>query len=190
MKKFILSVALAIAGTAMAQTPDEAAMQKAWQEYMTPSQIHNQLAQDDGTWTGEMTMWMDPKAEPIKNKMTATNRMILGGRYQESRHTGDFMGMPFEGVATTGYDNASGKMVSTWVDNMGTGIMYMEGDYDGKSKSVVMRGKYTDPMTKKVKEMREVYTLVDENTRKMEMYDKSPDGKEYKSMEMVMTRQK
>ncbi len=190
MKNFILSAALLFAVASIAQTKDEAAMQKAWEEYMTPGKVHKMLAMDDGTWNEEMTMWMAPGAEPVKNRMTAENRMILGGRYQQSKHSGDFMGMPFEGISTVGYDNASGKMISTWIDNMGTGILYMVSDYDGKSKSMVFHGTAVDPMTKKEKKVREVYTMVDENTRRIEMFDTAPNGKEYKSMEIIMTRKK
>jgi len=43
-------------------------------------------------------------------------------------------------------------------------------------------------MTKKDKRFREVYTWVDDNTRKMEMFESDPSGKEYKSMEIEMKR--
>jgi hypothetical protein len=120
--------------------------------------------------------------------MTAESRMILGGRFQEMTHRGTFMGEKFEGISTMGYDNASKKIVSSWIDNMSTGIIYLTGDFDSKTNSVELKGEVTDPMTKKVKAARETYTIVDDNTRKVIMYDVTPDGKEYKSMEIVMTR--
>lgn len=100
------------------------------------------------------------------------------------------MGQAFEGISTVGYDNASKEIVSSWLDNMGTNIMQMRGKYDGISKTMDMKGECTDPMTGKIKTVRETYTLVDDNTRKMEMYDTDPNGKEFKSMEIVMTRKK
>ncbi len=36
------------------------------------------------------------------------------------------MGMPFEGMGIDGYDNLAKQYVSTWVDNMGTGIMNID----------------------------------------------------------------
>jgi len=39
------------------------------------------------------------------------------------------MGMPFEGMGLDGYDNASKEYISIWIDNMGTGIMYMKGKW-------------------------------------------------------------
>jgi hypothetical protein len=148
------------------------------------------MAKSDGTWTGEVSMWMAPGQEPSKSTSTCVNRMILGGRYQESKHSGNMMGMPFEGVSTTGYDNAKKVFVNTWIDNMGTGIMTMEGPWDEASKSVILKGKSIDPMTGKEMDLREVFTMIDDNTQLMEMYAVGPDGKEFKTMEIKFTRNK
>ncbi|RKS25023.1 uncharacterized protein DUF1579 [Flavobacterium endophyticum] len=170
---------------------DSIAMQKAWEEYMTPSEMHKKMAADTGTWEEELTFWMGPDdTKPQKSTATANTKMILNGLYQESVHTGNMMGMPFEGRSTLAYDNAAKQYVSTWIDNMGSGIMVMRGNYDEASKTVKMEGEVTDPMTKKVKKIREVITAIDANTQKMEMYDMSPDGKEFKSMEIMMKRKK
>lgn len=178
--------------TAEAAKPmDSAAMMKAWEAYATPGDAHKTLAKDNGNWNCESTMWMSPDDQkPMKTTMSATSKMIMGGRYQEAHYTGNMMGQPFEGTSTVGYDNASKELVSNWIDNMGTNIMQMRGKYDGTSKIMEMKGQCTDPMTGKEKSVRETYTLVDDNTRKMEMYDTDPSGKEYKSMEIIMTRKK
>jgi hypothetical protein len=171
----------------MATMPDSAAMMKAWESYMTPGKFHQMMAKDDGTWNEEITMWMDPSAPPTKSTATAENRMIMGGRYQESVHKGDFNGMPFEGRSILGYDNAKKVYVSNWIDNMGTGMMYMEGQWDQKLNGIVFRGKSVDPMTGKELPVREVFRIIDDNTQIMEMYD-SRMGKEMKTMEIRFTR--
>jgi hypothetical protein len=169
---------------------DSAAMQKAWMDYMTPGEVHKNLALDNGTWNEDICIWESADGQPTRSKSTAVSRMILDGRYQETTHKGSFMGMPFEGIGTLGYDNATKKMVSSWVDNMGTGIMYMTADYDGTSQTMEFKGEVTDPIEKKAKPVRELFTMVDDNTRKMEMFNIAPNGKEYKSMEILMTRKK
>jgi hypothetical protein len=98
--------------------------------------------------------------------------------------------MPFEGISTTGYDNAKKTFVSTWVDNMGTGIMIMEGKWDEKTKTLHLKGKQTDPTTGKEMDVRETFTVIDDNTQKMEMFMTPAGGKEYKNMEIVFTRKK
>lgn len=178
--------------TAEAAKPmDSAAMMKAWEAYATPGEAHKMLAMDNGNWDCESTMWMGPDDQkPMKTKMAATSKMVMGGRYQESRYSGNMMGQPFEGVATVGYNNASKKYESTWIDNMGTGVMTMSGTFDQATKTMNMSGECVDPMSGQNKKMRETFTMVDDNTRKMEMFDTDPSGKEYKSMEIIMTRKK
>ena len=60
--------------------------------------------------------------------------MALGGRFLEERVQSSFMGQPFSGIGYTGYDNVKKKYVSTWMDNMGTMIMVMEGTPDPAGK--------------------------------------------------------
>lgn len=113
----------------------------------------------------------------------------MGGRYQQSTFKGDFGGMPFEGTSTTGYDKGKKVFFSTWMDNMSTGIMNMEGTWDEATKSINFKGKMICPANGIECEMREVYKIIDDNTQVMEMY--GPDmktGKEFKSMEIKFTR--
>lgn len=170
--------------------PDSATISKAWTDYATPGDAHKRMAQDNGVWDEEMTSWQNAGAEPMKMKMTAEIKSIFDGRYQEAVHKGDFMGMPFEGKSTLAFDNTSKEYISTWIDNMSTGIMVMRGNYDEATKIFKMEGEVIDPVTKKMKKMREVITMVDENTQKMEMYDTGYDGKEFKNMEIIMKRKK
>jgi len=171
---------------------DSATAIKAWMEYSTPGEMQKMLAKSDGTWTGETTMWMENGAKPMMSKSEETNKMMFGGRYQITNHKGDFMGMPFEGMSIVGYDNSKKKFVSTWIDNMGTGIMNGEGDWNASTKSVEFKGKMTDPSRPgKDCDFREVFTFVDDNTQKLEMYGPdSKTGKEYKTMEIKYTRKK
>ncbi len=162
---------------------------KKWMEYMTPSEVHKIIAQSDGQWSEEIQMWMDPNAPVQSMKTNCVNKMILGGRYQESIHTGNFNGMPFEGHSITGWDNARKIVFSTWIDNMGTGLAYMEGTWNEATKSIELKGKMTDPMTGNMNDIREVLKFVDDNTQIMEQYGVK-DGKEYMTMEIKLTRVK
>lgn len=171
---------------------DSATATKAWMDYATPGDMHQMLAKSDGVWNGANTTWMENGAKPMTSTSEATNKMIFEGRYQISEHKGNFMGMPFEGMSIVGYDNSKKKFISTWIDNMGTGIMHGEGDWNPSTKSIEFKGKMTDPARPgKDCEVREVYTFVDDNTQKLEMYGPdSKTGKEYKTMEIKYTRKK
>ncbi|QYJ68103.1 DUF1579 domain-containing protein [Flavobacterium litorale] len=166
---------------------DSIAMQEAWGKYMTPSDTHKMLAEEVGTWNNEMKFWMGPGAPAQEVSSTCEIKMILGGRYQEAKYSGEMWGEPFNGKSTLAYDNAAEEFISTWIDNMGTGMLVLKGKHDEGTNTTKMTGEMVDPMTGKMMPVREVYTIVDENTRKMEMFYGSGDN-EYKSMEIIMTR--
>lgn len=170
---------------------DAAAMQeqgmKAWMAYMTPGPMHEMMAKCNGDWKEEVTYWMVPGGEPTKSTSSCTNSMIMGNRYQETKHTSSMNGMPFEGYGILAYDNGKKIFVSTWIDNMGTGIMYLEGKWDEKNKTIHFSGKTVDPMTGKDMHVREEFKLIDDNNQFMEMY-MTQNGKEFKSMEIKFSR--
>ena len=125
----------------MAQPLDSATMMKNMEAYAAPGDVHKMLAKSNGTWNIEITGWMAPGAPPFTSKGTNVNKMIMGGRYQQSDVTSNMMGAPFTGQGITGYDNAKKVFVSSWIDNMGTGIMRLEGPWDEANKSITLSGK-------------------------------------------------
>lgn len=185
MKCIAFVVALMIMATSTSVAQDEAS-QKAWMEYMTPGDMHKMLAKEDGEWNEEVTMY-NPNGETTTFKATVTNSMILGGRYQVNKHVGDFNGMPFEGIGTTAYDNSRKVFINSWIDNMGSGMMVLEGTWDPATKTIVYRGKTNDPATGKEIKVRHVVKYIDDNTQHIEMYDER-GGTEAKSMEIKLTR--
>lgn len=189
MKKSIIScLAVLFLLSAKAQMPDSATMMKNWMEYMTPGKEHKMMASWSGTWTGDITMWMAPGAPPSKSKGIAVHKMVLGGRYQQGVHKGSFMGTPFEGYSTLAYDKAKKVFISTWIDNMGTGVMTLEGPWDEATKSITLTGKMVDPGTGQEIPVREVFIIKDKNNQVMEMYAQGPDGSEFKTMEIKSKR--
>jgi hypothetical protein len=78
------------------------------------------------------------------------------------------MGQPFQGKSTLGYNNASKEYTTTFIDNIGTGMMVGIGKYDEKNKSMEFKGDMVNPVNGKKTPYREVYTIVDANTRKIE----------------------
>lgn len=192
MKKTIITASILFATfccpaqTAAVANPDAA--MNAWKDYMTPGEPHMMLAKSNGTWNEEVTSWMMPGAPPEKSMGVAENKMILNGLYQQSTTKGTMMGQAFEGISTVGYDNGKKMFVSTWIDNMGSGIMQMEGVWDEKTKSIAFKGTCTDPMTSKMMNVREIFRIIDDKTQMMEMYMPGPDGKEFKTMEIKFTR--
>jgi hypothetical protein len=175
-----------------APMPDSATMMKNWMDYSTPGEMHKMMASWNGNWDGEVTMWEHAGGAPMTSKAKTVNKMIMGGRYQMASHSGNMMGMPFEGQSTMGYDNAKKEFISTWVDNMGTGIMVVTGTWDAANKTINLKGKMVNPGAGDGRDIniREVFKVVDDNTQIMEMYCDGMDGKEFKNMEIKYTRKK
>ena len=167
---------------------DSATAAQNWESYMTPGEPHQQMASWNGTWSGATTMWTSPDAPPVTTTFTTVNKMILGGRYQQTSHKGKFEGQPFEGISTLAYDNSKKEYISTWIDNMGTGLMVAKGHWDSASNTIVFRGVMVDPATGRDIEVKEIFKPIDNNYQVLEMYTTAPGGKEFKSMEIKFTR--
>ena len=160
---------------------------KKWMDYSTPGKEHKDLAKMTGDWTYTLKFWMDPSGAPMTSDGTAQFEMLLGGRYQQMKVSGKMMGMDFNGIGVTGFDNGKKIWESSWIDNFGTGLMYMAGTFDEASKKIVFKGKSYDPMSGKDMESRQTIKVVDDKTFEMEMFNIA-NGTEFKSMEMVYTK--
>ncbi|RYZ18574.1 MAG: DUF1579 domain-containing protein [Chitinophagaceae bacterium] len=170
--------------------PDSATQARNWQTYMTPGAEQQLLKDANGTWEAEVTMWMSPGAPEQKSTMTTENKMLLGDRYQQSVSKGEMMGAHFEGISTTAFDNHKKKFISTWIDNMGTGVMTMEGSWDSTTKTINFAGRMMDPMLAQEVDVRETFTFIDRDHHLMQMYGKGDDGKECKTMQIHFRRKK
>lgn len=174
---------------AMPPKMDSKAVAKAGNQYMTPSQYHEKMALEVGTWEEKITIWSGPfDTNPSSATITSTTDMILNGLFQETIHKGKVMGMDFEGKSTLAYDNATKMYISTWIDNMGSTILVMKGNYDKSTKKIMMEGQAMDPVYKKNKTIREEISFINENEQKIEMFDATPEGKPYKSKSIIRTR--
>ncbi len=197
-----LALALAAAlswslGTALAAPDDKppvikANVDPATEAYMkaaTPGAPHERLTRLAGHWTTQVKAWFAPGQPAAESTGTMDVTPILGGRYVESVHRGQMMGQPFEGREIDGYDNVAGQYVSSWIDNMGTGVLMLAGQADASGKVVTMTGDFVDPMSHRKTTYKGVSTLVDDDTLRYESY-MVDGGKEAKVMEMVAKRVK
>lgn len=183
-----LSLIAVICGSwiTFAQEPDMEAVMAEWTINATPGEMHKMLAAFDGSWNAEFSMWQAPGAPPEKATMVAHNEMILGGRYQVSTLKGTMSGMPFEGIATTAFDNHAGEFVGTWIDNMGTAISITRGTYEAEADAIVMRGDMYYPGMGNVN-IKTVLKQDSDDQHTFTMYMVMGEN-EMKSMQIVYTR--
>ena len=94
----------------------------------------------------------------------------------------------FKGMGINGYDNLKQKFVSSWIDNMGTGIATSEGTYDTATKTFTYTGdEETAPGT--TTKVRETLQMTDKNHCLLQWFENRA-GQEAKTMEISYTRAK
>ena len=196
------STTAAQADATKSAAPSGEDMQKMMAEMMELAKLgenHKLLADLAGTWNFTVKMWMngDPTSKADESKGVATRKAVMDGRYYVMDVTGK-MQMPgpdgkmkemtFKGMGLEGYDNVKKKFVGTWCDNMGTGIMMSEGDYDPASKTFTYHSEF-EAMPGMKQKVREVVKITDKDHHIFEWYE-DRGGSEVKTMEIAYSRKK
>jgi hypothetical protein len=141
------------------------------QEFPKPGPEHEKLAQLVGEWDATMEM------AGQKSKCTATYKSICGGMWIASDFQGELGGMKFQGHGIDGYDLKKKKYVGTWVDSLESSPMTFEGDYDAKTKQLVLIGESAGPDGKPQK-FKNVIDHKDKDHFTFKMYMVGADGKD------------
>jgi len=166
-------------------TPQQ--MEEAFKKASTPGEKHRALDPLVGSYKVVSKMWMDPAAQPEVAEGSADFKWVLDGHFIEQNYHGAFQGRPFDGKGTFGYNNVENRYESSWVDTMSTGQMQSSGQIDPTGKNLIMSGDYTCPMTGQRMKSKEIFTIgTDKHV--FEMYQKTPDGKEFKGLEITYER--
>ena len=190
-------VTAASAVTAPAGQPNPQEMMKQMAEMGKLNENHKLLSSMDGSWAFNIKMWMnpDPNAAPQQSKGTATRKSVMGGRFvvmdvtgkmQMPDQNGKMQDMQFKGMGVEGYDNVKQKFVSSWIDNMGTGIQFSDGTYDPATKTLTYTSEI-EMMPGMKMPVREVLKLTDKDHMTLEWYE-THGGQEKKTMEIAYTR--
>ena len=159
----------------------EAEMMAQWQQAMTPSPGHARLMPMVGTWKATTTFTMAPGAPDQVHGGTSIHRMVLGGRYLEQIYKGMAMGMPFEGIGYTGYDNVQKRYVGTWMDTFGTGLMNCVGVGHPTDEKLDFVAESFEPSGNK-KVFDAIVRIRNHGHHSYEMWTKGPNGKPYRVM--------
>jgi hypothetical protein len=162
--------------------------QDPWGEYMTPSSVHLLFAQYTGSFKMEISMSTGESKEPSVITVNSEHIMLLGSRFLEMKQQGNMMGMDYQSIMTLGYNNTDKKMTLTTITNMGTGTLSLIGDWDEKSKSAILFGQLTNPVTKNSINVKQVVTFIDKDTTLIESFDKEGDFPEKKTVQYKLIR--
>lgn len=172
-----------------AMSPEQMkAMMDEWAKLNAPAAEHTELAAMVGEWDAEVSAWMDPSMPAMTSTGKMVSEAIFGGRFIKQTYKGAWMGQEFEGLGYTGFNRATGKFESSWMDSMGTALYFMTGDMSEGGKIMTFYGSETDPMTKQTKKLKDVIVWADKNNHVMTRFYVEPDGKETRGMEIKFTR--
>ena len=160
---------------------------EAWQAAATPGAEHKRMAAMAGDWVVDSSMWMAPGAPPMTSKGTSTCQMVLGGRYLIENYKSEFMGEAFEGMLIQGYDNLQKRNFNIWIDNLSTWPTIAMGQTNDKGVSE-MGGVMYDLSTPAGRPFRQVIDASRVDATKFEMFDSTPDGSEFRMMQMDYKR--
>jgi hypothetical protein len=168
------------------QAPAPDAEMEAWLKTASPGPMHKWMEQFVGEWQTTSTTFMpDGTAMPSEHG-TMTYTMSHGGRFINMDMRSRFMGQPYRGSGTMGYNNIDKRFESTWVDTMSSSIIFMTGQADKEGKVLTLAGEFTNPDGSKSM-MKEVTTVLSKESHKNEFYDVK-DGKPVKIMEVTYAK--
>ena len=199
MKTLLAVLLLSLSSTAQQQPPKPTPEQiKAMLAEMGPGPEHRVLASLEGKWTLDVTYNMGgPQAKPMKARGTATNRMMLGGRFLMSEGVSDnpagteFGGAKVEMVGIYGFDRRTKEYTTVGLDTMGTYWVTAAGVMK-PDKTIVMAGETLDDHagSKEIRKYDMVLKVIDADTYLTQVIFKFTNMPELKIVEIVHRRVK
>jgi len=171
-------------------TAEQQAMMAEWIKLSGPGEHHKHLEAFAGKWNTTTKVWMGgPGTAAVESPGTSAIRLVLGGRFLMEEHHGTMMGLPYEGVGMTGYDNYRNVYTASWCSNQGTNMLTMTGMRDPKTGTFTYYGEMDEPGLKVIgRTVKYVSRVVDEDHFVFEVVDLHA-GDDYKVIEITYERQ-
>jgi hypothetical protein len=137
-----------------------------------------------GSWSVATKTWMGP-GDPVESEGTAEHTWTMDGRVLRQSFEGTFAGMPFSGVGYLAHDNFKKEYQNVWMDSFSSGFGFHTGSANDDGTVFTLHGTWAGPMG--TFDQRYVWTIVDENTLRMESFARQGE-QEWKEMELTYTR--
>lgn len=152
-----------------------------------PTKEHEWLKQFAGEWDVETEAYLAPDQPPMKMKGTESARM-LGGFWVVGENKGEFMGAPFTGLMTFGFDPEKKKYVGTWVDSNTSSLWHYTGSVDATGKILTLETEGFCPIEGKVCQFQNTIEFKSKDLRVLTGTRLGKDGKWARAMTVIARR--
>ena len=155
-----------------------------------PGPAHELLEPFVGTFQAEVKLYMGP-GDPAVSTGVMVNEFQLNGLWLMQTYKGDAVEGPFPnfaGYGFWGWNFAAQKYEGFWVDSVSPAMQTESGSVDDTGRVWTMLSKHTNPQTGEPMTKKSIIELVDSDNHRMVVYFSSPDGTDFKSMEIHYTR--
>jgi hypothetical protein len=192
----VLGVALlfAVADSASAQPPGKPERKRDPQSAVEPRSApgvgQKLLEKFVGEWAVDKSFFR-PNGEAVKSTGACTQTMIHGGRFLQSDFKFGSGDNVTTGTGIIGFDAATGKFTSTWIDSRSTRFSHRQSKepFDGKKITLVGVGLNTED--RPPRQSRTVTTLEDDGKKIVHrQFGVNSDGGERLVMQLVLTKVK
>jgi hypothetical protein len=154
-----------------------------------PSPAHEKLMRLAGDYTTAGQFFYKPGEKPIESTGTATLTPTLGGRFLMEQNSGSMMGQPVEGTRLYGYNNGTGKYEGVWFYTSSTAIMNLSGSSSDDGKTIVYTATYDDDRGGH-RTVQVTMQVLDNDSFRLELSGKNPDGSQGPLLRETYTRKK
>ena len=153
-----------------------------------PVAEHGKIQELVGTWNTVGKFYMGgPDAPPMESRGKEVVESV-GGFWVTGHFTSDFMGQPFVGRSSMGFDPWKQEYISTWIDSMSAATFFMRGKRNGNVITSECDG--VDPGTGNPTRYRTTEEEISPDERHFSMFMILPDGNAMKLFDMEYTRER
>ena len=165
----VLLLLLAAGGTTAASGEKTATQMPSTNAAAVVGDAHRRLATLAGLWRVKQSLWLADKQAPQVDFGTALFTTVLGGRHlqQDLRIASR---APFQGLGYIGYDNATGRYYTSWMDINFTDVLLLHGEHDVRTNTYRFEGEMPGEDGQRIP-TREELQVLDDNHLVVRFYE-------------------